>query len=216
MCVQDIGRRVTIGTVNKCTKMHCGAEFVDVDLPQQTSQTSLKRNSEALHPLPSSSHDIADETRASTSTECSDVGKNRSHADTQRDRLSGTNLLFAASATPVSQPDSCWNMAPFDQPEDTSDMILSVPWKGIRETEVSASSSNQEKDYKIAIDISKSCASLGHHIENCSTHIFNNLRQKMKVAREFFDPSNMPKELLDGSVVGMKTVLAKGLLGQRG
>jgi hypothetical protein len=214
--VQDIGRRVTIGTVNNCTKMHCTAEFVDVHLPQQSSHTSLKHNSEAHHSLPSSSDDITDEPLASTSTECSDVCKNCSHSNGQTDRLSSTNLPFDASAAPVSQPGSCWNNVPLDQPMDASDMIFDRPKKVTLEKDVSASSSKQEVDVNVAIKIQQSCAALGHHIEHCSSHIFINLRQKMKVSRELYDPSNMPQELLDGSVVGMKTVLAKGLVGQRG
>lgn len=62
----------------------------------------------------------------------------------------------------------------------------------------------------------QSCELLGHLLDHCSSHIFNELRQKMKVQREFFDPSDVPKELLDGSVVGLKTMLAKGMTGQRG
>lgn len=64
--------------------------------------------------------------------------------------------------------------------------------------------------------LQQNCVSLGHHIEHCSSRIFNELKQKMKVEREFFDHSDMPAELLDKSAAGLKTMLTKGFLGQRG
>lgn len=62
----------------------------------------------------------------------------------------------------------------------------------------------------------KNFVSPGDDIEHCSSRIFNELRQRMKVETEFFDAADAPTELLDGSGVESKTMLYKRFLGYRG
>lgn len=91
-----------------------------------------------------------------------------------------------------------------EQEEEEPDLVAAV---------VTDSESGVAVDCKSKLE--QQCVALGHRLDHCSSQIFKELRQKMKVQRELFDLASLPQELLCDDSVGMKTVLVKGFLGQR-
>jgi predicted RNA binding protein with dsRBD fold (UPF0201 family) len=219
--VQGCGRSVAIGSDKNCAKMHCVDGCAYVHLPFHTKEPPLGHISEAPHPISSFPGRLTKKTRAITSNECPDVGRKCAHADAQANRSKGTKVQVAASDAPCSHPDSSMKMHTVKRSHASLDSIPEVLTEHRIDNTVAASSTEQATNENVAIELQKSLASLGHHIEHCSStaqdllNTFTELRQKMKVAREFLDPSNIPKELLDGSAVGLKSVLARGLVGHR-
>lgn len=112
----------------------------------------------------------------------------------------------SAHATPSSS-----QLAPFtDHKDEKSCTQVSGGYRGGSQAPMTDTDSDSVLDQKFV--------ALGHHIEHCSSRLFNELRQKMKVEREFFQScaAELPTELLDGNGAGLKTMMNKGFLGQKG